>query len=90
MQRQHWLSTSSRGHPARLHDSLVENSHKPRLRCFQRSQVRPAGIIELIGDDALRYIIEVRKERIYRLDDALAEKLGLEALRYMYRVLFLF
>ena len=41
-------------------------------------------------NEAIRYLREVRKERVYRLDDKLAGKLGQEALRYMYRLLFLF
>ena len=47
--------------------------------------------IELIGNEAIRHLREVSKERVYeRPDAALAHTLGLEALRYMYRLLFLF
>ena len=73
-----------------LHDSLDENSHKHAFAVSNDLKYALRESIELIGNDAIRYLTEVRKERIYRLDDALAEKLGLEALRYMYRLLFLF
>ena len=73
-----------------LHDSLDENSHKHAFAVSNDLKYALRESIELIGNDAIRYITEVRKERIYRLDDALAAKLGLEALRYMYRLLFLF
>ena len=47
--------------------------------------------IELIGNEAIRYLREVLKDKVYdRTDDALAGQLGLECLRYMYRLLFLF
>ena len=73
-----------------LHDSLDENSHKHAFAVSNDLKYALRESIELIGNDAIRYLTEVRKERIYRRDDALAEKLGLEALRYMYRLLFLF
>ena len=73
-----------------LHDSLDENSHKHAFAVSKDLKYALRESIELIGNDAIRYLTEVRKERIYRRDDALAAKLGLEALRYMYRLLFLF
>ena len=45
---------------------------------------------ELIGNEAIRYLREVSRERVYNLDDQLADRLGLECVRYMYRLLFLF
>ena len=46
--------------------------------------------IELIGNEAIRFLRVVSRERVYNLDDRLAGELGLECVRYMYRLLFLF
>ena len=46
--------------------------------------------IELVGNEVVRYMREVRHDKLFDLDDALAGQLGLECLRYMYRLLFLF
>ena len=73
-----------------LHDNLDENSHKHAFAVSNDLKYALRESIELIGNEAIRYLTVVRKERIYSLDDELAEKLGLEALRYMYRLLFLF
>ncbi len=73
-----------------LLDNLDENSHKHAFAVSNDLKYALRESIELIGNEAIRYLSEVRKERIYRLDDKLAGELGLEALRYMYRLLFLF
>ena len=73
-----------------LLDSLDESSHKHAFAVSNDLKYALRESIELIGNEAIRYLREVRKERIYRLDDKLAGQLGLEALRYMYRLLFLF
>ena len=73
-----------------LHDNLDENSHKHAFAVSNDLKYALRESIELIGNEAIRYRTEVLKERIYDLDGELAEKLGLEALRYMYRLLFLF
>ena len=46
--------------------------------------------IELLGNEAIWYLREVEHEQVYERDAGLAERLGLECLRYMYRLLFLF
>ena len=46
--------------------------------------------IELLGNEVIWYLREVEREQVYERDTGLAEKLGLECLRYMYRLLFLF
>ena len=46
--------------------------------------------IELLGNEAIWYLREVERERVYEREAGLAERLGLECLRYMYRLLFLF
>ena len=73
-----------------LHDTLDDNSHKHAFAVSTDLKHALRECIELIGNEAIRYLREVRKERVYRLDDRLAGQLGLEALRYMYRLLFLF
>ena len=73
-----------------LLDNLDESSHKHAFAVSNDLKYALRDSIELIGNEAIRYLREVRKERVYRLDDRLAGELGLEALRYMYRLLFLF
>ena len=74
-----------------LLDGLDENSHKHAFGVSENLQRALRECIELIGNEAVRHLREVARERIYeRPDAALAHKLGLEALRYMYRLLFLF
>ena len=46
--------------------------------------------IELLGNEAIWYLREVEREQVFERDTGLAERLGLECLRYMYRLLFLF
>ena len=73
-----------------LLDSLDDNSHRHAFAVSADLKHALRESIEFIGNEAIRYLREVRKERVYRLDDKLAGKLGQEALRYMYRLLFLF
>ena len=73
-----------------LLDSLDDNSHRHAFAVSADLKHALRESIERIGNEAIRYLREVRKERVYRLDDKLAGKLGQEALRYMYRLLFLF
>ena len=73
-----------------LHDDLDDNSHKHAFAVSNDLKYALRESIELIGNEAIRYLREVRKERVYELDEKLAGELGLEALRYMYRLLFLF
>ena len=62
-----------------------------RLRRLRGSQVRAPRIHRADRNEAIHYLREVLKDRLYdRPDDALAGRLGLECLRYMYRLLFLF
>ena len=75
---------------ASLHDSLDDNSHKHAFAVSNDLKYALRESIELIGNEAIWYLREVRKERVYQLDEKLAGELGLEALRYMYRLLFLF
>ena len=73
-----------------LLDNLDESSHKHAFAVTNDLKYALRESIELIGNEAIRYLRKVRKERVYRLDDRLASELGLEALRYIYRLLFLF
>ena len=74
-----------------LLDSLDDNSHKHAFAVSEDLKYALRESIELIGNEAIRYMREVLKDKLYdRPDDALAGQLGLECLRYMYRLLFLF
>ena len=74
-----------------LLDSLDENSHKHAFAVSEDLKYALRESIELIGNEVIRYLREVLKDKVYdRTDDALAGQLGLECLRYMYRLLFLF
>ena len=74
-----------------LLDSLDENSHKHAFAVSEDLKYALRESIELIGNEAIRYLREVLRDKLYdRTDDALAGQLGLECLRYMYRLLFLF
>ena len=73
-----------------LLDSLDENSHKHAFAVSEDLKYALRESIELIGNESIRYLREVSKDRVYDLDDKLAGELGLECLRYMYRLLFLF
>ena len=46
--------------------------------------------IELLGNEAIRYVREVEHVQMFDRESVLAEDLGRECLRYMYRLLFLF
>ena len=74
-----------------LLDSLDDNSHKHAFAVSEDLKYALRESIELIGNEAIRYLRDVRKDKLYdRPDDALAGQLGRECLRYMYRLLFLF
>ncbi len=74
-----------------LLDSLDDNSHKHAFAVSEDLKYALRESIELIGNEAIRYLRDVFKDKLYdRPDDALAGQLGLECLRYMYRLLFLF
>ena len=73
-----------------LLDRLDENSHKHAFAVSEDLKYALREAIERIGNEAIRYLREVSKDKVYDLDDELAGQLGLECLRYMYRLLFLF
>ena len=65
-----------------LLDHLDDNSHKHAFAVSEDLKYALRESIELIGDEAIRYLREVRKDRLYdRPDDALAGRLGLEGQR---------
>ena len=75
---------------ASLLDSLDDNSHKHAFAVSEDLKYALRESIELIGNETIWYLREVARDRVYQLDDALAGELGLQSLRYMYRLLFLF
>ena len=73
-----------------LLDALDENSHRHAFAVSADLKHAMRESIELIGNEAIHYLRAVRHERVYNLDERLAGELGLECVRYMYRLLFLF
>ena len=74
-----------------LLDGLDDNSHKHAFAVSEDLKHALRECIELIGNEAIRHLREVAKSRIYDRPDAdLTDQLSREALRYMYRLLFLF
>ena len=72
-----------------LLDTFDENAHKHAFAVSEDLKYALRASIELIGNEAIRYIQQERKEKTY--DGALdADQLTTECLRYMYRLLFLF
>jgi hypothetical protein len=71
-----------------LMDSLDENAHKHAFSVSEDLKFALRESVELLGNEAMRYYREVRKEKLYT--DFRAEELSRECLRYMYRILFLF
>lgn len=73
-----------------LLDTLEENSHKHAFAVSEDLKYAAREAVELIGNEAVWYLKEKRKEKVYELDSDLAKQLSEESLRYLYRLLFLF
>lgn len=76
-----------------LIDSLDENSHKNAFSVSEDLKYSLREAIELLGNEAVSQIIDKAKEQkkgVYNRSAELEERLSLECLRYMYRLLFLF
>ena len=73
-----------------LLDELDGNSHRHAFGVSTDLKYASREAIELLGNEAIRYVREVERVPMYDRDSVLAEDLGLECLRYMYRLLFLF
>lgn len=72
-----------------LLDTLDENSHKNAFAVSEDLKYALRQAIEDLGNEAVYYLREVKREKIYdeTIDPA---ELSKECLRYMYRLLFLF
>ena len=73
-----------------LLDALDGNSHRHAFGVSTDLKYALREAIELLGNEAIRYVREVEHEGAYERDTVPAEDLGRECLRYMYRLLFLF
>jgi len=74
-----------------LHDSLDENSHRHAFSVSESLKYALREAIELLGNEAIWYLREVRHEALYTGANRLDERqLTEECLRFMYRLLFLF
>lgn len=73
-----------------LLDTLDENSHRHAFSVSEDLKYAAREAVELIGNEAIRYLMEKRHDKVYQRDADLARQLSEEALRYLYRLLFLF
>lgn len=77
-----------------LLDTLDENSHKHAFAVSEDLKDALRVCIEAIANEAIYYIREIRKERLFgdnrQEQEDFARELSRESLRYMYRLLFLF
>ena len=71
-----------------LLDELDEKSHKHAFAVSEDLKYSAREAVELIGNEAVWYLREVLKEKVYGVIEA--KDLTAECLRYLYRLLFLF
>lgn len=76
---------SAQGQP--LLDALDEKSHKHAQTVTQDLKYALQQCIEIIGNEAIHYLRNTLKEKIYERE--IAKQLTLECLRFMYRLLFI-
>ncbi|MCP4515046.1 MAG: hypothetical protein GY824_07445, partial [Delftia sp.] len=72
-----------------LHDTLDENSHKHAYGVSADLKYGVRRAVELLANEYVWHQRHVRKQALFG-DDDLARKLTVEALTYLYRLLFLF
>ncbi|HQU71586.1 MAG TPA: hypothetical protein PLG66_04795, partial [Calditrichia bacterium] len=72
-----------------LLDTLDEKAHKHAFAVSEDLKYAAREAVELLGNEVIYYLREVRKERIFERPE-LAAQLSSECLRYLYRLLFLF
>ena len=74
-----------------LLDTLEENSHKHAYSVSEDLKYALRESIELLGNEAVRYLNEKRRKGIYSGEEKIdPAQLSRECLRYMYRLMFLF
>lgn len=71
-----------------LLDTLDENSHKHAFEVSEDLKYAAREAVEILGNEAVWYLRNVLKDKIYDTD--IAPQLTRESLRYLYRLLFLF
>lgn len=71
-----------------LLDELDEKSHKHAFAVSEDLKYSAREAVELIGNEAVWYLREVLKEKVYGVIEA--KDLTAECLRYLYRLLFIF
>lgn len=70
-----------------LLDTLDENSHKHAFSVSEDLKYSVREAVEILGNEAVDYLKNVKKTGVF--DKQLAEKLTIECLRYLYRLLFI-
>lgn len=73
-----------------LLDRFDENSNRHAYSVSEDLKYAARRVVELFGNEAVWYYRNVRREKVFNLDDDLAGRLSRESLRYLYRLLFLF
>ncbi len=71
-----------------LVDTLDDSSHKHAYEVSEDLKYALQASIEAIGNEAIRYRREVSKRKVYG-EEIDGQRLAIECIRYMYRVLFL-
>jgi hypothetical protein len=75
----------------RLLDTLDENAHRHAFAVSEDLKYALREAVELLGNEAVTYLRETRRRGVFSGEEALdPEKLTVECLRFMYRLLFLF
>lgn len=71
-----------------LLDKLSDKSNRHAAAISEKLKYAAREAVELMGNEAVYYLKKVRKDKVYDRD--LAKQISEEALRYLYRLLFLF
>lgn len=69
-------------------DTLDEQSHKHAFEVSEDLKYAAREAVELLGNEAIYYLREVKRDKIFETD--IAPQLTSECLRYLYRLLFVF
>lgn len=71
-----------------LLDKLSDKSNRHAAAISEKLKYAAREAVELMGNEAVYYLKKVKKDKVYDRD--LAKQISEEALRYLYRLLFLF
>lgn len=72
-----------------LLDTLDDSSHKHAFAVSEDLKFSAREAVELLGNEAVWYLREVKHRKIFETDKELEDQLTRECLRYLYRLLFI-